>query len=533
MAKDKDEILKANTGAPAANIPDLKKKEKERKKAGAAWSGARGAASEFSGATGGNVARAAASAAGMAGEGAAELAAEAAAELGAEGGGFFARLFGAVADFFASVAESLGFGEAWAAFTASTFGRMAIAAAAMLLVAAAGLIGYALLKGNGGASLGDPNLGGITDSMHVRFGGNDRFGAKGGDIRFDPLSASKPAPAAPPTDAKAADEKKVPEKLDADAQKPVPTGLLAHNLSGAQLSTSLGGNFGGKNIFAGNSNAPKYNSGASNLKKYPGAPGQLGKMATSRARATPSRGSINKGSANKAFGQARIANGMSTQGAGASTAEQAASAAQGAFDQQQPTGGNLATNGGPGDAPGSDTPPNLGGGAPDTSIPAPPADPPGSYKNPGLQNSLNQIQQMAQTGMQNIKTGTMMMMLGAVLVGIGIAIGWPFGAVLVAMGVAMIAAGYMKMKQGQGQIAAAQQMGQQLASQIGNQQQGDAIQDCTNKMAAAANNGNTMNAAQCNEDQVVQAPEQSAQDAADIQRVRQIPVGSANITTSK
>lgn len=528
MAKEKDDILQANTGAPAANIPDLKKKEKERKKAGAAWSGARGAASEFSGATGGTVARAAASAAGAAGEGAAELAAEAA----AEGGGFFARLLGGVGRFFASIAESLGMGEAWAAFTASAFGRMAIAAAAFLLVAAAGLIGYGLLKGNGNGNLGSPNLGGIADSMHVRFGGDDRFGAKGGELRFDPLSQAKPAPAAPPTDAKAADEKAAPEPTaDADAQKPVPTGQLAHNLSGAQLSTSLGGDFGGKNIFAGNSNAPKFDSGASNLKKYPGAPGKLGKMLASTAHASPSARHVNKGSANKAFGQLRLAKGLSQQGAGATSAEQAAAASQGAFDQQQPTGGNLATSG----APGGDTPPSLGNGAPDTSVPNAPADPTMGGTNQALQNAMQQISDMANKGMQDIQSGTMMMLMGGILIGIGVALlFWPMTAVglaLIAAGAALVMMGMMKMNQGKQEIAMAQQMGQQLASQIGNEQQGTAINACTNQMAAAANAGGSMTSSQCQTDQAVNADQIQAQDQTDIQKVHQIPIGTANVIT--
>ncbi|HXT00796.1 MAG TPA: hypothetical protein VN915_09000 [Elusimicrobiota bacterium] len=521
MAKDKDDILQANTGAPAANIPDLKKKEKERKKAGAAWSGARGAASEFSGATGGTVARAAASAAS---EGAAELAAEAAAESGG--------LFSNIARFFANIAESLGMGDAWAAFTASSFGRMAIAAAAFLMVAAAGILGYALLKGNGSANLGNPNLGGIADSMHVRAGGDDRFGAKGGELRFDPLTQAKPAPAAPPKEEKAADEKPAP-KPDMDAEKAMATGQLAHNLSGAQLSSSLGGGgFGSKDIFAGNSNAPKFGEGMLGLKKYPGAAGKLGKMQASSIHATPSARSVNKASANKAFGQLRLAKGLSQQGASSSSAEQAAADSQGAFDQQQPTNGNLATNG----APGGDTPPSLGQGAPDTSIPNAPSDPTGGGTNQALQNAMQQISDMANKGMQDIQSGTMMMTMGALLIGAGVALlFWPMTAVglaLIAAGAALVMMGMMKISQGKQEIAQAEQMGQQLAQQIGNQQQATAINACTSQMSAAANSGSSMTASQCQTDQAVGAQQESTQDQSDIQRVHQIPVGTAKVITN-
>lgn len=508
MAK-KDDVLQANTGAPAANIPDLKKKEKERKKAGAAWSGARGAAGEFSGATGGNAARAAASAAGAAGEGAAGLVSA------AESGGFFA----GVARFFAGIAESLGMGEFWASITSTLLGRMAVAAAAFLMVAAAGILGYALMKGNGNTGLGTPNLGAIADSMRVRAGGDDRLGVNGnGELRFDPLSAVKPAPAAPtppPADVKAADEKPAPDvKSDADAQKPVPSGLLAHNLSGAQLSSSLGGDFGSKNIFAGNSAAPKFGAGAATLKKISGVKGKLGSMKASTAKANPSAHSVNKASANKAFGQLRMAKGLSQQGAGSSTAEEAAASSQGAFDQQQQTGGALTTTG----APGGDTPPSLGGGAPDTSVGSTPSSPPGSYTDPGLQSALQQISDLANKAMQDMQTGTMLLIIGACLC----ATGWP---PCVALGIALMAMGYMKIQQAKQEAAQAKAMGQQLAQQIGNQQQGNAINYCTDQ---AVSNGTPVSSCQP-PDSVTNNTAQSAQDSADIQKVHQIPIGTANV----
>ncbi|HEX4049046.1 MAG TPA: hypothetical protein VH309_14470, partial [Elusimicrobiota bacterium] len=498
MSKEKDDVLQANEGAPAANIPNLKKKEKERKKAGAAWSGARGAASEFSGATGGTVARAAASAASVAAEGAIVGAEE------LEGGGLWA----AISRFLAGLTSTL-------------LGKMIAAAAAFLLMAAAGLIGYGLLKGKGNASVGAPDLGGITDSMRVREGGSDRFGMAGNSgLRFDPLAASKTAAAPPPTEAKAAAAKPAPDKTaDADAQKPVPTGLLAHNLSGAQLSSSLGGDFGSKNIFNGNSLAPKFGAGAVNMPKIGGTKGKLGKMQASTIHATPSARSVGKGSSNKAFGQLRLAKGLSEQGANATSAEQAAAASQGAFDQQQPTGGDLATSG----APGGDTPPAMGGTPPpDTGMPAAPVDPTGGATDPGLEGALSQISQLANQAMSDIQTGTMEAILGGILIGIGAALlFWPMiavGLALIAAGTALLMMGMSKISQGKQEAQQAIAMGQQLGDSIQNQQQADAINYCTNNAVAT---GTPVESCTPPEN-ITDANAEATQDQSDIQKVKQI-----------
>ena len=519
MAKEKEDVLQANAGGPAADIPDLKKKEKERKKAGAAWGGARGAASEFSGATGGNAARAAASAAGAMGEGAAEL-------VGAESGGFFS----GIARFFASIAESLGMGEFWASMMSSMLGRMAVAAAAFLMVAAAGLLGYALLKGKGSDALGTPDLGGIADSMRVRAGGDDRLGGTKGDIRFDPLAAAKPAAAPPVTDVKAADPTPAPAKADAAADKPVPSGLLAHNMSGTSLSSSLGGGFGSNNIFAGNSNAPKFGSGASGIGKG-GAGGHLSSMKASTTHATPSARSVGKGSANKAFGQLRLAKGLSQAGAGATSAEQAAASAQGAFDQQAPTGGGLATTG----APGGDSvaSPSSSGGAPDTSVPAAcsgaTCNPTGAYTDPGLDSSLKAISDMANKAMNDVMQGTIKEVLGLVLIAIGVTLlFWPctaWGLALIAAGGLLYANGSSQVDQGHAEEAQAIAMGTALASKLDNQQQGGAVQYCTQW---AVQTGKPVS--ECvPPDSVTNNDNQSAQDAADISKVKAIPVGTATI----
>jgi hypothetical protein len=528
MAKEEDDVLQANAGAPAANIPDLKKKEKERKKAGAAWSGARGA-SEFSGATGGNVARAAASAAeaaegaaGALGEGAAGLA-EGAAGLaegaaGAESGGFFgaiSRFFSVIDGYIAGLAESLGMGEAWATvsefiaeawagLTATALGRMAVAAAMFLMVAAAGLLGYAMLKGGGSASLGSPDLGGITDSMHVRSGGDDRLGvASNGELRFDPQVAAKPAAAPPPADATKAADKAAPPPAAGDQADsgglPMASGQLAHNLSGAQLSSSLGGEFGSKNIFTGNSSAPKFGGGAG-LPKFQAAKGKLAAMRPSSARASASKEAIGKATSSRAIGQLKYANGSSIGAETAGTNEVAAQGAQGAFDQQPMTGGNLTTptpgpgdgggggggvtgggGGGTGGGGGGGGAGSVGGGGTPGELITTPGT---TGVDPALASMLAQISALADQAMNDMATGTEELIAGIAMCALAYTLWAGFvwvGAACLAAGLALIAMGYMNIQKAKQEAAQAKQMGTQLAGSLGNTPASNAVTYCTNQ----------------------------------------------------
>jgi hypothetical protein len=470
MANEKDDVLKANAGAPAADIPDLKKKEKERKKAGAAWSGARGAAGEFSGASGGNVARAAASAASAAGE-AAVGAAGAAEALG--GGGLWATI-----------------ARVFAGLTSTLLGKLAVAAAAFLMMAAAGMIGYGILKGSGGdGSVGGLNLGGITDSMKVRAGGSDRIGISGGgDLRFDPLT--KTAAKAPEKKEEAKPEEKpaeaAPEKLDAANGSGAMQDKLAHNLSGAKLSTSLGGDFGNKNIFAGNNaNAPKFDISKAGMPKLSGTKGKMGAMKAGGRRASASSRSMNRGKTGRAIGQLKLAKGMSMLGAGASSAEGAAAAANGAFDQQQPVGGDLNSN-----MPGDTVAPPSDGGAPDTSMPDSPATPTYGGTDPGLKNALDQIGKMADAARQMKQTGMMLIAIGVVIMAIGYKVlgmvpyGTIIGAILIAIGLGLVVMGKMMMDMADKMAAMAKQMGSALSAQIGDPHQGAVINSCTDQALA-------------------------------------------------
>ena len=351
MAK-KDDIEQPNPGAPAADIPNLKKKEEERKKGGVAWGGARGA-NAFRGA----IARAAAGASGA---------------MGSGGTGLLATILRFLAGL-------------------SLLGKLAAAAAAVMMMIGAGVIASTMMKGGDGA-LGGPELGALSSSMKVRSGGSDRMGISGkGQIRFD--SPAKTA----------ASQKPAEEAKEAGAGGPgeaappqAPNGTqaankLENNMSGAKLSSQIGGSFGGKNIFGsgGSGFAPKFGGGMS---KVAATKGQLSASARSGVNASAGRRSVSSARKSRAFGQLVIAKGMSVSGAGNSNAEAAAAAAAGAFDQNNNDSTMLNSNIATPDT-NTNAANNTGGDNPyDTNynIPKPDFD----YVDTDLSSYTNQIKQL-------------------------------------------------------------------------------------------------------------------------------------------
>lgn len=418
MANNED-VNQANQGAPAADIPDLKKKEKERKKAGAAWSGAKPGGGSFSGATGGSVARAAASASSA--SGAAAGAAQAA-------------------------------GASWlsstiAALTATAMGKMMVAAGVAIFLAGAGLVGYAMLHGGAGGAGGVGDLGAISSSMKVRSGDVDRTGfvASNGEIMFDPIKAAEAK--------KAAAEEKAPE--DKTAEAPVPpdptadaAGMggnrpgLEHNLSGAKLSSSLGGGFGGKNIFAGNSAAPKFNDSLAKTTIKGGEKGRLSASRSARTGRTVKGGKAKSMKANKAFGQLKVAKGMSALGAGTSATEGAAATAANAFDGGQGAG-NVVGAPSPSGTVDSPSTPN---GAPDMTGPSV-ATPDGVAVDPDTSQALEGIAALAKAAGEMKKKAAQMRMMGYALIAVGIALiaagATIWTAWLIPIGIVIAGVGYM------------------------------------------------------------------------------------------
>ncbi|MEK7234915.1 MAG: hypothetical protein AAB268_13955 [Elusimicrobiota bacterium] len=437
MVNDED-VKRASHGPPAAEIPDLKKKENERKKAGAGWSGVKPGGGSFSGATGGTIARAAASATGTA-------------AVEAAGGGWLAAMI--------------------ARLTATVLGKALLAAGAATFLAGAGLFAYAMFKGGGSGPGVGGDLGAISSSVKVRGDGADRTGyvASNGEIRFDPL--------------KAAEVKKAPE--DNAAQEPVAPAQsegadlkqpgLEHNLSGSKLTASLGSGFGGNNIFAGNSSAPKLNEmlskvsikGASNGKISAMRYAKTGRVAAGR------RGKSMKG--NKAFGQLKVAKGLSVQGVGASAAEGARSTAATAFDGQTESGTGNVT----GEADGSVTP-NDNFGAPDVT--APNVDTPeGAATDTFTDDMLSSIASMAKSAGQMKMMAGILMIVGIALIAAGIALlatgfGALIGGILIGLGAMIIGISIMMSQMAKQMKELADMMSEALAASTG-----DINQEATSK----------------------------------------------------
>jgi hypothetical protein len=464
MANNED-VNQANQGAPAADIPDLKKKEKERKKAGAGWSGAKPGGGSFSGATGGAGARAAASAASAMG-GATAGAAEAA-------------------------------GTSWlssmiANLTATLMGKAILAAGVAAFLAGAGLFGYAMLKGDGAGAGGvGGDLGALSSSMKIRTDGGDRTGyvASNGEIMFDPIkaAAAKKAEAEKAPEDKAAGEAVPPEKTaDAAGQG---AGFnrpgLEHNMSGTKLSSSLGGSFGGKNIFAGNNAAPKFNDAMAKANIKGGEKGRMSATRTTKTGRTVAGGKAKSMKANKAFGQLKVAKGMSALGAGTSGTEGARSTAANAFDGQTAGSGNVV--GGPGEATGPVSTPSGVGGAPDVT--APNVDiPTGALADPNTASALAGIAAMAQKAGEMKKKAEMMMIMGIALIiagGIMMAtlplIGQIIGAILIGLGGMLIGMSMMMSQMADMMKGMAESMSQGLAQRTSDVKQNEINKYCIDK----------------------------------------------------
>lgn len=468
MANNED-VNQANQGAPAADIPDLKKKEKERKKAGAGWGGAKPGGGSFTGATGGAGARAAASAASSLG-GAAAGAAETA-------------------------------GASWlstmiANLTATVLGKAIFAAGIAMFLAGVGVVGYSLLNGGGAGGAGGVggDLGAISSSLKVHTEGGDRTGyvASNGEIMFDPLkaAAAKKAEAEKAPEDKTAGEPVAPPDLPADAAgggAGFTRPGLEHNMSGSKLSSGLGGGFGGKNIFAGSNSAPKFND---SLAKTVIKGGDKGRLTASRVSKTGRSvaGSKSKGfKSNKAFGQLKVAKGMSVMGAGASGAEGSRSSAASAFDGA-PNAGNV--EGSPTSPTGTGpvaTPSGTGGGAPDMT--APNVDTPnGVAVDPNTAGMLAAISEMAKKAGEMKKQGEQMIMMGMALIVVGIVImcmSFPgaqaIGAAIIGIGGMLVGMGFMMVQMSEMMKSMADSMSQGLASRTTDVKQDQINKYCIDK----------------------------------------------------
>lgn len=467
MAKNED-VNQANEGAPAADIPDLKKKEKERKKAGAAWGGAKPGGGSFSGATGG---------AGGAGGGVARAAASAASSAGGAAAGA------------ANAAGAGWLSSMLASLTATLMGKAILAAGVAMFLAGAGVLGYAMLNGGAGGAGGYGDLGAIASSMKIRSGDVDRTGYinSKGEIMFDPIkaAAAKKAAEEKAPEQETAEAPAMPEQIaDGDASGLGGRPGLEHNLSGSKLSSSLGGGFGGKNIFAGSNAAPKFDTGLAKSNIQGAAKGRLSASKNARTGRRVAGGSGKQVRGSRAFGQLKVAKGMSALGAGTSAAEGARATAATAFDGSPTGGSNI--DGGPGIGNGPVGTPSGPGGAPDVT--APNVDiPEGVAVDPNSFAAINAIAEMAKKAGEMKKKAAMLMIAGIALIIAGAAMlgMWPIGtiigAILIGIGGMLIGMSIMMSNMAEMMKGMADSMSQGLAQRTGDVKQDEINKYCIDK----------------------------------------------------
>src|SRR3989338_3986503 len=302
----KDEPVFLATPVSGVDIPDLKKKEKERKKAGAAWGQVKTGGSPFNGATGGNGAASTFAGAGRL------------AQNAAAGAGGFSR-------FKPSLVSRL-----WGTFA----GKLILAGFTALIAGALTIIGSQMMVR---APYMVPNLGGISSSIQVAGADHDRLqyaaGSGKGQIKYDETPGlpdwakqQEPAPADEPP---------------APYENPFPS--LPHNLSVAKLTSQLGGCFGGKDIFSGAGvGAPKFGDGFDRSKianLTPPQPKGVSRAMKGNRRVASQKALAFRGRSARAMVQLKLARAMSVAGANSTQADTSKGRATDAFEQRAITRG--------------------------------------------------------------------------------------------------------------------------------------------------------------------------------------------------
>ena len=329
---------------PSADIPDLKKREKERKKAGIGWGGNPGAGGTgFQGAVGGSgqaaAARAAASAAARAGGQAAVQAGRSA-------------LMNSVSSFMATAA-----------------GKMVAAVLALGVIGG----GAAVLMSGGGrtAGAGGAELGGISSNINTKRAGRSGLDyAKGqGAGMLKAEDAGKAGQGAEKTGetgkTEDAGKTEMADTMDRDGiqktQDGGPTDLMENNMKGAKLSEDLGKNFGGKSVFSANGGRFGNALPRDKIKAF-SVPQKSGKGGTMVARnLNASRNMTLRGlKSNRALGQLRGMSSLNSKikGQGSTADESNAAMASTQFESTQIDGGQAPT--GPDGQTSAN--PDLGGG---------------------------------------------------------------------------------------------------------------------------------------------------------------------------
>ena len=333
---DNNEQSKIPETAPVAaiEIPNLKKKEKERKKGGAAWSGA-GRTGAWEGATGGARAAASAVAEGAAGEAAAVEEGLLSSIMSRLEGTFLGRLLNPMLRLLAELAST-------------GMGRAVLAAMAALLAAGAVAVAMKLMGGHGQVA-GSANLEGISSSIKIHRPGDISLGDAAIANRGALLDGAAKADKADKTDKadqaaqadKADGVSGIDKTVDADPAAPAADMALgAAHITNPRLSSDLGGGMqsgteqalNGK-FSLGNGRAASLNGGLAGFTKGYSS-GRLAQSSYGRSNGMSlgRRGLV----ASYALGQVRAQNGMigATQSGTLDSQSQAASTM---FDGAVPT----------------------------------------------------------------------------------------------------------------------------------------------------------------------------------------------------
>jgi hypothetical protein len=494
---EKDPLDKLNDQiSDAPDIPDLKKKDKERKRAGAAWGGGRPAGTPFSGATGGSGAGGVQVAAGVGraavaggpGGAAAAQGAAAAARAAASGvPGWLTALFPGSAGWLGTSAS------------ASFLSKAMIGIGMASLLAGVGL--YAVLKlrekpaGPEGAGLAP-----IYDTIQIKRNASDKrlqmaAEAGRGQFQFDP-QAEAAAEAAAPAEAAAAAEEKAEENPWGDILSAVqgPQGFAAQNLAGLPSGSSGKGSMGGLFSSLTGANSGGRAQGQTPSLRYPGQKGKLsGSMARGATRSRPASAmSTRKIRSGRAFAQLRYARSQSLVAARGGSSEQGMKAtAADAFEQNATEDGQVSPIDSAVPANPSSSHGEYGSGTPallsdpnalPDEMPSPPgAIDQGQYQN--YQNPMDAIKQLAAMAAKLKLISIILIAIGVALIAAGCAMS-PVGWGLIAAGVALVAMGIMMLMMAKQMGAQAQAMANQLQSAYGQEYQQENVDACVSQAIA-------------------------------------------------
>ncbi|MBI5239518.1 MAG: hypothetical protein HY926_03535 [Elusimicrobia bacterium] len=504
---DKDSLDKLNdqVSGDVPAIPDLKKKDKERKRAGAAWGGARPVGAPFSGATGGSGAAGVQAAAGV---GRAAVAAAPGAAPGAAGAVPGAAGASGWLSFLFPSASGGWAGGASASFLSKAMIGVGLAS----LLAGVGLYAFVKMRekpaGPEGAGLAP-----IYDTIQINRNASDKrlqmaADAGRGQFQFGPKPAEEAAAETAEAKAETPSAEKPADNPWGDVLSAVqgPQGFAAQNLAGLPSGSSGSGSMGGLfSALTGARSGGRSPGGMPSL-RYPGQKGTLsGALARGATRSTPATGmSTRKIRAGRAFAQLRYARSQSLVAARGGSSEQGMKAtATDAFEQNDGQAASGAGIIGPVDSPVAANPGTsngeYGSGTP-TLLSDPnelPTEPPSETGaiNPNTQNyqnAMDAIKQLAAMAAKLKMISMILIAIGIALIAAGCAM-TPVGWGLIAAGIALVAMGIMMLMMAKQMGAQAQAMAQQLESAYGQQYQQENVDACVNQAIA---NGTDPNACQ-------------------------------------